>query len=409
MLWSRKPAPVVHDRTRLVGLDLTSSRVRGVSVGAGKARPLHLDGSAEELRLVVHLDRRPPEIGRAGVAIVRRLPHAAFAGFLPRLGQPKHGRQSLTADAALGLAFDKMRGLVTADSDAAAVALPTYLTPPQVAKFVAAAEKAKLPLKGTAVAALAVAAHRAAALLGDAGPADDDPDRPDWVVPIRPQDAGPGSVCVVDVDDTALTAAVVAVDEGEVRLLGSAAWPKLAGKLWTDRMLDAISDRCVRVCRRDPRDSAEAEQSLFDQLPDALDLAARGHPVTLNVRSVHWYQDLTHRPADLAGYCAGFASTAADGVRELVGSFGLPVPPRAVWLTAAAARLPGLAAAVYKGSAERTAVDALPAAAVAEAAAALAGRWRAGELPRAHLDSTVRIAEFGMRIEEPVRIRRTTS
>jgi hypothetical protein len=407
MLWSRKPAPVVHDRTRLVGLDLTSSRVRGVSVGAGKVRPLHLDGSAEELRLVVHLDRRPPEIGRAGVAIARRLPHAAFAGFLPRLGHPKAGK--LSADAALALAFDKVRGPVTADSDAVAVALPVYLTPPQVAKFVAVADKAKLPLKGTAAAPLAVAAHRAAALLGHAEPPDDDPDRPDWVVPIHARDAGPGSVCVVDVDENALTAAVVAVEEGEVRLLGSAAWPKLAGKLWTDRLLDAIADRCVRVCRRDPRDSAEAEQSLFDQLPDALDLSARGHPVTLSVRSAHWYQDLPHRPADLAGYCAAFAKAGADGVRELVGSFGLPVPPRAVWLTAAAARLPGLAAAAYKGSAERTAVDALPENAVAEAAAALAGRWRAGELPRAHLDSTIRIAECGVRIEEPSRVRRTTS
>jgi hypothetical protein len=396
LLWSRKPPPVIHDRSRLVGLDFTSSRVRGVSIGPGKTRLLHLDGNAEDLQLVVHLDRRPPEIGRAGVAILRRLPHATLSGFLPRLGQPKERRQPLSVEAALGLAFDKMRGPITADSEAAAAALPAYLTPPQVAKFVAAAEKAKFPLKGTVVAPLALVAHRATALLGAAefrpeADDEDDRDRPEWVVPMRGSEAGPGAVCVVDVDDSALTASVVTVEPGEVRLLGSATWPKLAGKLWMERLLDAIADRCVRVCRRDPRDSAEAEQHLFDQLPEALERAARGHAVTLTVRSTHWYQDLPHHPGDLSDYCASLAKTAADGVRDLVGAFGLPMPPRAVWMTAAAARLPGLATAIYKNSAERTAVDALPENAIAEAAAGLVGRWQSGELPKAHLDTAVSV------------------
>jgi hypothetical protein len=421
MLWSRKTAPAVHDRSRFVGLDLTSSRVRGVSVGSGKQRTLHLDGTAEELRLFVHLDARPSQVGRAGFAIARKLPHSLCSGFLPLLGHPRTwpaGRHDLTADDALGLAFDKIRGPVIADSDAAAVVLPSYLTAPQVAKLVEAAAKAKLPLKGTAVAALAVAAHRSRMILGgpddDAvpvgslkrdsgpvpvvGPASDG----DWVVPIRPDEPGPGGVVVIDADESALTATAVALEDGEARLVGSAAWPKLAWKLWMDRLVDAVADRCVRVCRRDPRDSADAEQALFEQLPDALDLSAQGHAVTVAVRAAHWFQELTHRPADLEGYCSGLAKQASEGVRELVGSVGLPAPPKAVWLTAAAGRLPGLAGSVYRNSFVRTAVDTLPENAVAEAAAALAARWQTGELPRSHLDSVIPLAkqERGAKIEE---------
>ena len=54
-------------------------------------------------------------------------------------------------------------------------------------------------------------------------------------------------------------------------MVGTAVWPRLAVKAWKDKLLDAVSDRCVRLCRRDPRDSAEAEQSLFEQLDDSLD------------------------------------------------------------------------------------------------------------------------------------------
>ena len=404
----RKPSPI-HARLRLVGLDLTAARARAVSVGSGKTRSLQLDATAEELRLMVHLDRRPPEVGRAAVATLRRTPHAVAVGFLPLIGQPRTwaaGRSTLTPESAMSLVFERLRAPVVAESDAAALVLPGYLNSLQVAKLVELAAKAKLPIRGTASAALAIAAHRARTIPSASSEEDEvpvgSPDRDgaprgnsslptdsDWDGPDSNQNSRGASVVIVDADDTALTASVVAMEPEDVRLVGFAAWPKLSLRVWMDRLIDGMSDRCVRVCRRDPRDSADAEQAMFDQLSDALDLSAHGHSVTLTVRSAHWYQDLTHRPTEFDAYCTTLANTAADNIREVVWSAGLSVPPRVVWLTAAAARLPGLGTAIYRSSPESTTVDALPETAAAEAAASLAVRWQAGSLPRMHLDVSI--------------------
>jgi hypothetical protein len=172
-------------------------------------------------------------------------------------------------------------------------------------------------------------------------------------------------------------------------LLTSAAWPKLSRRLWRDRLLDYLADRCVRQCRRDPRDSAEAEQRLFDQLEPALDRVRYGQPVHFDVRAAHWFQDLVVPPADFDAACAAFAKTGVAGVTDLAQSCGLPEPPRAVWLTPAAGTLPGLAAGLYAQSSERTDVAVLNKDAVAAAVAALVPRWASGELPRTHLDVVI--------------------
>src|SRR5437762_3168601 len=145
MLWSRK-APAVHDKARAAGVDLTSSRARGVAVDAGKAWPLVLDDPAEDLLLFVALDRRTPEVGRAGYSLCRKTPHAVCSNFLPALGQPREwkcGRHALTPDAALELTLAKLRGPLAAGAEAAALALPAYLSPAQVGRVVAATAKAK--------------------------------------------------------------------------------------------------------------------------------------------------------------------------------------------------------------------------------------------------------------------------
>ncbi|QJW95494.1 hypothetical protein [Frigoriglobus tundricola] len=79
-------------------------------------------------------------------------------------------------------------------------------------------------------------------------------------------------------------------------------------------------------------------------------------------------------------------------MRDFTNGIGLAEPPRAVWLTDAAGRLPGLVRAVHANTPEGTAVEVLPPNALAAAAAALVPRWLAGELPRAHLDSTIPLA-----------------
>lgn len=387
MLWSRKSGSV-HERTRAVGVDLTASRARAASVGAGKYRTPLLDDPAEDLRMFVSGDRRPPEVGRVGYVLVRKLPHTVCSNFLPALGQPREwrtGRNTLTPESALELTLAKLAGPVAAESDAVALTLPYYLSPAQVAKVVVTAARAKLPLKGTAAAALAVAADRAAAVLAGK-PAS--PEAAEGVVPIRPA-GGPCSVVVVDADEFALSAAVVSLDREAARVVTSSAWPKASLKAWMDRLLDAVADRCVRLCRRDPRDSADAEQALFEQLDDALDRVRAGHRVSLTVRTAHWFQDVPHQPEEFDGYCASLAKSSVEGVRELFYRSGLPVPPRAVWLTHAAGRLPGLAKAMHQHTPEGTAVELLPMNAVPLAAAALVPGWLAGDLPRQHLDNVL--------------------
>ena len=81
-------------------------------------------------------------------------------------------------------------------------------------------------------------------------------------------------------------------------MVASACWPRAGLKAWKDRLVDAVSDRCVRLCRRDPRDSADAEQALFEQLDDALDRVRAGHRVSLTVRTAHWFQDVPQQPDD---------------------------------------------------------------------------------------------------------------
>jgi hypothetical protein len=396
MLWSRKATPT-HDKARHTGIDLNSSRARAISVGGGKARPIVLDGTHEELPLFVALDRRAAEVGHAGYSLCRKTPHAACSNFLPAIGQPRewrNGRHALTPESGLELALAKLRTPVAAESEAAVLALPAYLAPVQVSKIVAAANRVKLPLKGTAVGPLALVADRACFLLvGKPVPPEV---TPEWVVPIRPNAGGPGTVAVVDADEYAVSATIIVVDRDRVRLLALGCWPRFAVKLWKDRLLDAVSDRCVRLCRRDPRDSAEAEQALFEQLDDALDRVQAGQRVNLTVRTDHWFQDVVQQPEEFEAHCANLARGAGESLRELVENAGLAVPPFAVWLTHDAGRLPGLARAVHQNTPEGTAVEVLSRNAIAEAAAALAPRWLAAELPRAHLDATIALPESGV-------------
>jgi hypothetical protein len=393
MLWSRKATPT-HDKARHVGIDATASRFRAVSVGLGKTQSLLLDEPSEDLPLFIALDRRSPEVGRAGYGLVRKMPHAVCSNFLPALTHSRewrNGRHVLTPESALELALARAHGPVTAESEAIALTLPAYLSPGQVGKVIAATVRTRLPLKGTAVGPLALVADRALSILTGKAAAPEVP-TPDWVVPMRSSAVGPGSVIVLDADEFALSAAVVAVERDRVRVTGTATWPKFSARAWKDRLLDGISDRCVRLCRRDPRDSAEAEQALYEQLDGAIDRARAGQRVNLTVRTDRWFQDVAQNADEIEGHCTALARGAGEAVRELLSSDVLEVPPRAIWLTHDAGRLPGLARSLHGHTPERTAVEVLPPTAVARAATALVPRWQAAELPRAHLDSVIMLS-----------------
>lgn len=368
-----KKSPAVAERHRLVGLDLSASRVRAVAVGVGSVRPLQLDEPNDDLPLFVALDRRPPDLGHAALARLRVVPHAVCSNFLPLVGSPNEWRGervTLTPETALEECLRAVRPTVVAETDACGLVLPGYLSIRQVRTVLEVAQAARWPLRGSAAAALAVASHRAAGLTSA----------------FRGVDP---TVMVIDADEHAVTAALIAVGTDEVKLLVSTSLPKAGLRAWKDRLIDGLSDRCVRLCRRDPRDSAAAEQDLYLQLDDALDAARVGRRVTLGVRAEKWYQDVTVGPDELEAICEPVNRLAIEGLKQFLLSAPVSVPPRAVWLTHAAGRLPGLAAKIYKHSPEQTQVSLLPANAAAEAAAALVPRWLTGHLPRTHLDASI--------------------
>ncbi|CAN5553810.1 hypothetical protein BH11PLA2_BH11PLA2_05710 [soil metagenome] len=390
MLWTRnKPNSTTPASSRLVGVEMNATRLRMIHVANGTAHTHRFEDHAE-LPLSFLLDGRKPGLGNDAVKACRVTPHLVCSNFLAQLGQAREWRGPrivLTPESAIAAVFESLQGTL---NESFVLALPAYLSPSQIKTVTELAAKAKLPLKATACSALAIAAHRAEAILTPKAITEE---HPEWVVPMKPPASGPGCVVIIDADDFALNAAIIEVTPTEVKLLSQAAWPRASLKLWKDRLLDSISDRCVRLCRRDPRDSAIAEQGLYDQLDDALEKCRLGHAVTLTARSDHWHQEIVLHPADFDAFSATLLKTAGESLHELITTLTLPGPPKSVWLSPTAAKLPGLAAMVYEQSPEGTDVSILPADAGAEAAAALLARVVSGALPNAqHWGTTIPVS-----------------
>jgi hypothetical protein len=354
-----------------VGLDLDSSRVRAMAGEPGRpARPLLLDEPHADLPMAVFLEKRLPEPGRPALGNARRTPHLACFDFLASLGTPhlwQAGRHRFDAAGLLLLILDRIRTATPRPEHLASV-LPIYLAPSKVNALNAAMERAKLTVRGSAVLPLALLA--ACDLM----------------------DRRPTLTLVIDVDNHALTGTVVVCEAQHARVLAQTIQPRLNERVWKERLLDALSDRCVRACRRDPRDSAAAEQALYDQLDDAMDRAYHGQRSEIAVRSESWFQNLIHMPDDFDTYCAPLVRQAMAALREPM-TTASPVPPQAVWLTMAAGRLPGLVPALRDQLGDRTTVSVLSADAGTKAAVALAGRWFRDELPRMHLDTSIPLPE----------------
>ena len=362
-----KKAPGQDQALRLVGIDLNATRLRAVVAGEGRTRPILLDDAGEELPLFLNLDGRM-EAGAEAVAAYRLTPHLICSNFLGLLGTPhewRAGRRALTPESAMQLTFEQLLKPIAAETDSAGLSLPAYLSTAQVRTVLELANSAKLPLRGSASAPLALASHRAGTL------------------------DGPATLLHIDVDEYALTGTVLQIGPADVRIVESAHWPQASLRNWKNRLLDGMADHCVRICRRDPRDSAEAEQGMYDQLDLLLEQTRTGQRATMQIRGEHWFQDLAHTPEQVEGYCTALVKTAAEGLQHLLVSSALKSPPTAVWFSHAAGRLPGLAAKVYKHSPEQTTVSILPQNAAAEAVAAILPRWLQGTLPRLHLDSVI--------------------
>jgi hypothetical protein len=376
----------------LFGLDLNAGRARVVAGPAGDyARPLPLEPPHPELPLAVSLAGERPEVGSAGLRLCRRAPQLCRTGLLGALGaraRPPAGR--LDEAAALSLVLRRL-ARACKRTDGGVVALPAYLSGAQVARLFDRAERAGLRLLGcvSAPLALALAAHA----------------EREW--------AGPA--LVLDADEHALTLGALDAADGQARLLATQSLPRLGLRVWRERLLNAVADRCILQSRRDPRDCPEGEQAVFDALDGLLEACRQNRAETVALQGGSWYQSLVLKPEDVVGACAGLARLALEEVERFRTAACADCPPRGVLVSAAGARLPGLVAGLRARLVEWAAprldlaacedfgeglldeeeaeegpgqaeVCVLGPDAAARAAQGLAAYFRRGDLPPGHLD-----------------------
>jgi hypothetical protein len=359
--WTRKPAVAV---TTAVGLDVNSSRARA-AVGLPwdpSPRALPLADLHVELPLLISFEQRTPAVGWPGYRLLRVVPHLVRRDFLNEFGalRERTAAARFQAADAVALLAQQLRREMPA-GHAVALVTPAYLTPGQAAQLTDALIRAEVNVVGSAAAPLGLAATISSPF---------------------------GTALVLDADEHALTWSVMISEGHNVRLLASHSIKPASVRVWFDRLIDAVSDRCVRLCRRDPRDSAAAEQSLFEQLDSALNAPRKELQVTLNLRTEHWFQELKVSLEDFEHFTATLARLAVDGMRQVAADAHTAAPvmarPDVLLVTADAARLPGLVAAATQNVPEPTTIRVLSADALAVAGHALAGHCLRGDLGGAH-------------------------
>jgi hypothetical protein len=368
----------------LVGLDLNATRARAVIGPAGvPPKDLPLEDTRRELPAVLSLQNRHPEAGRAGLALCRQLPHLVCENFFSRLGTPHEwsaGRHRINAARALGIYLERIRAQSGAGKGVA-LAVPPYLTRQQGEILAAAVVKSRLPYLGSvpATIALALSAFKASPWTGPAIVVDLD----DHALTCSVAASSPGSSSTLSINEDPLPASFTLVH------INSTPLPRLGLTAWKMRLIDGVSDRCIRHSRRDPRDSGAAEQMLFDQLDEVFDACRQEQMVEIVVQGAQWCQNLILRPEDVRGFCGTLVQHAIEQFRSVVGSAEAE-GAQCVLVSASAWRLPGLREALQEELAEQMVLIHLEADAAALGAHDLAAHFQAGNLPREHLDAVVR-------------------
>jgi hypothetical protein len=151
---------------------------------------------------------------------------------------------------------------------------------------------------------------------------------------------------VVDVDGHALVWSVVEVAEGQARMLHTQASAHLSRSAWLLRLLDGVANRCVRLTRRDPRESANAEQSLFDQLALYLEMGTPGSLLEVGIQAEAWYQHLMFHPDELTGFVVPLVRQAVVELSAFRATTARLGEITTLIFTPTAGRLPGLAPAL---------------------------------------------------------------
>jgi hypothetical protein len=305
---------------------MNATCVRAVH-GASEDYPLvmPLDPPGQALPMVLSLAKPTPEVGHAGLGLLRTDSHLTCSDFLAHLGTqfavPKRwhaGRHDLDGSQALAVVWQKL-SLACARSDAVVLALPSYLAHAQAELVRALAVKQRIPLVGSLSSLLA------AALAGYA------------------EETWSGSVLAIDIDDHALSVGLVRAADEQARLVDVRHYPNLGLKVWQDRLINALADSCVLQCRRDPREVPLAEQAIFEQLEPLLDAGLHGRMIQLGIQAENWYENLLVRPEQTAGFCGHLARQVIGALEDLWPQ-GPAEAPTTILLTSQVGRLPGLAA-----------------------------------------------------------------
>jgi hypothetical protein len=308
-----------------IGLDWNATRALAV-IGPAGDYPLSvpLEPPSAELPMLLDLAGSQAIVGGAARRRCRLSPRQVCRGFLPLLGTPagssptwKLGRRPFDAAQAIACVWQKLHGLCRS-AKGVVLTVPGYLQPAQAELLRTIAAKNKIPVLGSVPASLA------AALAGHV------------------QQLWSRSVLVVDVDDHALTVALVLAGQDRAHLVETRVFPTLGWRAWQDRLINALADLCVWQTRHDPRDAPQAEQGLFDQLDSLIDACQRRHPIQLAVQAPQWYHHLLVQPEQTLAFCSPLASQAVREVEALGNIPPADEAPPAILLTHDAGRLPGL-------------------------------------------------------------------
>jgi hypothetical protein len=290
--------------------------------------PLEDTGSA--MPLVLHLENRQAVVGTLASARAHQEPHLVCHNFLPFLGQPRQwvgGSHRLDAAEALRRVFEAL-GPRFGNTGGVSAVVPEYLTVAQVNLMASLTSKLRWKLLGSIPVCLAA------------------------TLAVYHQLPWSGTVLVVDVDDHALSCAAVVLTPDRVVRLAARSASTLGTTAWVRRLLEGTSQRCIRLSRRDPRDSAEAAQSLYGQLHRLIEKPPLGDDfLSLAVNTPHWSQHLMLRPNELTGFCLPLVAQALvliKQVHDAIVASPQAGPLAGVVFTPLAAGLPGLLPALER-------------------------------------------------------------
>lgn len=318
----------------VLALDWNATRVSAVLGDAGReALPIALDPPSVELPLAVALGGTL-EVGTSALRRARVEENAICQAFLPfvsdKPGQGpswQSGRFKLDARGACEKTWRKLQGLAV-DAKSIVLTVPDYLRPAQAATLCKIGEKLKLPIVGSIPSSLAIG-------LASFGAGEGKSPTP-WTT----------SLLAVDVDEHALTFGWLKSLGDKAHIVESRSLPHLGLRVWRERLVSTLSDLFVLEHRRDPRDSPQAEQSLFDQLDILTDAALGKRSLQIAVQGRAWFKHLLVHPKQTVHFCSQLAHKAVTEAEQLL--YGMPSGewPPAVVFTHAAGRLPGLVQAL---------------------------------------------------------------